>query len=369
MLPHRFIRGRSTRIVDRLNEINSQAKHNWQDLRNRILNSEQILEQYVYEFISLNVSPEEREIIRESIVKYNLIYSHPYHLVYPSSLPFYVSVNVFFLVVTFVLYLKGGLFFLFFLCLLSFLRLLLDWFLNIISESSNGHHNFKVRKGLKIGFSLFIVSEVMFFFGFFWAFFYSGLSPSIWIGATWPPLGISPIYPYSIPLLNTFYLLNSGLAITAVHNFVISVAPSGWGDAPVRMEWTLIMFFYTLHLASIFLLYQFYEFLNSAFSINDGIYGSCFFMITGLHGFHVFIGALFILFCFLRYRFFPKHTSTAKAIVDDYRDDNHQTFFIWIFRIHESVGLVCAIWYWHFVDVVWLFVFAFVYCWAYSGVS
>jgi len=183
-----------------------------------------------------------------------------------------------------------------------------------------------VQKGLKMGMVLFIVSEVLFFFAFFWAFFHSSLAPAVQIGSVWPPVGISVFDPWGIPLLNTLILLLSGLTITYTHHGLLL----GYKDV-VKDG-----FLFTLLLAFLFTFFQGYEYLNAAFSISDGIYGSTFYLATGFHGFHVLIGTLFILVCFLR------------------RGQ---------FTVDHHVGFEAAAWYWHFVDVVWLFLFVTIYWW------
>ena len=137
-----------------------------------------------------------------------------------------------------------------------------------------GHHTKEVKKGIMLGFGLFIVSEVFVFFSVFWAFFHSAFVPSIEIGGQWPPLGITPLNSYSIPLLNTFLLLSSGAYITYSHHSLIA----GFKNK------TLIATLYTIFLALIFTLFQGFEYYTSSFSIADGIYGTTFFASTGLHG-------------------------------------------------------------------------------------
>jgi len=206
---------------------------------------------------------------------------------------------------------------------------LINWWRDIIRESTyQGNHSLIVQKGLKIGFVLFILSEVMFFFGFFWAFFHSSLSPSIFLGAVWPPVNIVALSPWGIPMLNTVILLLSGLSITWVHFAIIS----GYFD----------MAFYgfniTLFLAFTFTLLQIGEYFNAPFNISDGVFGTVFFSLTGLHGLHVIIGSIFIFVCFIR--FTMSHFTTK-----------------------HHLGFEFASWYWHFVDVVWLFLYIFVYIW------
>jgi len=256
---------------------------------------------------------------------------HPFHLVKPSFWPFFTSLSFFFFALSFVGYMHFFCsFFVFFMFFLSLLLCFLFWFMDVIFESTyQGYHTRAVQRGLRIGVILFIVSEVMFFFAFFWAFFHSSLSPSIQIGCVWPPAGIVPFSPWRIPLLNTIVLLVSGMAITAAHYYLIL------GDGDDVYE----LYLYTLGLAVLFTLLQLYEYRYAPFDISDGIYGSTFFMTTGLHGFHVLAGTIAIFISFLRTCFFDHFT-----------------------REHH-IGFESAVWYWHFVDVVWLFLFVAVYWW------
>jgi len=201
------------------------------------------------------------------------------------------------------------------------------WWRDVIREATfEGMHTSKVQRGLKMGMILFIVSEIMFFFAFFWAYFHSSLAPAIEIGSIWPPVGISVFNPWGVPLVNTFILLLSGVTITYAHHAIIS------SDKELAKDG----FAFTILLAVLFTLFQAYEYVEAPFNISDGIYGSTFFMATGFHGLHVIIGTTFILVCFLRL--------------------NH-------FTTTHHVGFEAAAWYWHFVDVVWLFLFVSIYWW------
>ena len=260
---------------------------------------------------------------------------HFFHMVTPSPWPFCTSINVFFIALAAVMYMhnymNGGLYLL--LGFLNFFFILSLWFRDIIREATfEGMHTKVVQKNLKLGFALFILSEVMFFFGFFWTFFHNALSPAVEIGCIWPAVGIVPIYPYRIPLLNTIILLLSGVTITVCHSAIKC------GDAFILYKY----FLFTLLYAGLFLLLQIFEYYYAAFSISDGIYGSIFYMLTGFHGLHVFCGAIFILVCYIR------------ALNGHFTTTHH-------------VGFECASWYWHFVDIVWLFLFIFVYCWGTWG--
>jgi cytochrome c oxidase subunit 3 len=257
--------------------------------------------------------------------------SHPYHLVEPSPWPILVSFSLLSFTTGAVMYLQGhqnG-------ELLLILGLTLTvtgmglWFRDIITEGTYlGHHTKQVQTGLIIGFVLFIVSEIFAFFSVFWAFFYASLSPAIEIGGVWPPLGISALDPFSIPLLNTFLLLSSGAFVTYGHHALIA------GNRKGAILGTL----FTIILAIIFTALQYVEYSEAGFTIADSVYGTVFFASTGLHGLHVIVGTIFILVGFIR-------------ILNYHLTDTHH------------IGHEAGILYWHFVDVVWLFLFIAVYYW------
>jgi cytochrome c oxidase subunit 3 len=216
--------------------------------------------------------------------------------------------------------------------LLFLLYILFGWFRDIIHEGTvQGCHTKQVQQSLRLGFKLFIVSEAMFFFGFFWAFFHASLSPTIEIGGEWPPLAIEVLSPLSIPLLNTLILLLSGCSITWSHHaFRAGLFRESLKGLAV-----------TLFLAVFFLFCQVFEYFNASFDISDGIYGSVFFMTTGFHGLHVFLGGLLLLGAFVR------------ILLNTFSRSHH-------------LGFEMAIWYWHFVDVIWIFLFICIYCWGNS---
>jgi cytochrome c oxidase subunit 3 len=201
----------------------------------------------------------------------------PYHLVEPSPWPILTSFALLTLTVSAVLYLhgfvNGG--------ELLTLGLLLTtggmtlWFRDIISEGTYlGHHTFEVRKGLTLGVALFIVSEVFAFLSVFWAYFHSSLAPTIEIGSSWPPLGITPLDPFAIPLLNTILLLSSGAFITWAHHALIL------GDRKGAIKGTVL----TIVFAVLFTALQYVEYLQAGFTIADSVFGTVFFAATGLHG-------------------------------------------------------------------------------------
>ena len=183
---------------------------------------------------------------------------------------------------------------------------------------------------------IFIVSEVMFFFGFFWAYFHFSLSPAIEIGCLWPPYSIQIFDYLHIPLYNTFILLVSGVCVTWCHHNLILTKNESVDKYLV--EDTIIALILTILLAIHFTGYQILEYNEASFNISDSVYGSIFFMATGFHGFHVLVGTLFLFVCLIR--LLKGH-----------------------FSIKHHLGLEFAIWYWHFVDVVWLFLYVCVYWW------
>jgi cytochrome c oxidase subunit 3 len=256
---------------------------------------------------------------------------HSFHLVTPSPWPLLAAAAVLTLVFGAVLYFhfyKLGVPTLL-LGLILLLAIVSAWWRDVIREATfEGSHTTIVQRGLKLGMLLFIVSEIFFFFAFFWAYFHSSLAPTIEIGSIWPPQGIVTFNPWGIPLLNTCILLLSGVTITYVHHSLVN------GNFTATQEG----FLWTIILAFLFTLLQIYEYLEAPFSISDGIYGSTFYMATGFHGLHVIIGTIFIAICFIRFIF------------------HHFT------RQHH-VGFEAAAWYWHFVDVVWLFLFVSIYWW------
>lgn len=178
---------------------------------------------------------------------------------------------------------------------LGFLSLALTaalWFRDVAEEASAvGYHTLVVKRGLVFGFLLFILSEIMLFFGFFWAFFHASLSPSIIFAASWPPEGIDPIAVFAFPFFNTMLLIISGFAITWAHRATSLGIYSETLDALVL----------TMALGFFFVVLQGLEYFEATFSLDDNVYSSTFYMLTGLHGCHVLVGASFILVCFLRF--------------------------------------------------------------------
>ena len=206
---------------------------------------------------------------------------------------------------------------------------ILQWWRDVVREGTYiGFHTSPVVKGLRWGIILFITSEVLFFFAFFWAFFHRRLAPTPELGCAWPPTGINPINPFSVPLLNTAVLLASGVTVTWAHHRLIEQN---------RKE-AIQSLFITVLLGMYFTFLQAGEYWEAPFTIADRVYGSTFFVATGFHGLHVLIGSSFLLVCL-------------------YRTTIHH------FSSGHHFGFEAAAWYWHFVDVVWIFLYLCIYWW------
>nr|YP_002265593.1 cytochrome c oxidase subunit III [Tetraphalerus bruchi]ACF35126.1 cytochrome c oxidase subunit III [Tetraphalerus bruchi] len=206
---------------------------------------------------------------------------------------------------------------------------MIQWWRDVTREGTfQGMHTSKVTEGLRWGMILFITSEVLFFMSFFWGFFHSSLSPTVELGMMWPPVGIKPFNPLEIPLLNTLILLSSGVTVTWAHH---SMMENNSSQATQSLILTIMLGIY-------FSILQGFEYMEAPFTIADSVYGSSFFMATGFHGIHVIIGTSFLVVCLMRHL------------------KNHFS------QIHHF-GFEAAAWYWHFVDVVWLFLYISIYWW------
>jgi cytochrome c oxidase subunit 3 len=207
------------------------------------------------------------------------------------------------------------------------------WWRDVIKESSTpGLHSPVVRLGLRYGMFLFIASEVMFFVAFFWAFFHFALFPEHTASGTWPPKGVHVFDPWDLPFLNTLILLTSGVTVTWAHHALRE------NNRP-HLIYGLTL---TVLLGLCFTACQAYEYSHAAFGFKDGIYPATFFMATGFHGFHVIVGTIFLAVCLVR------------ALKGQFTPERH-------------FGFEAAAWYWHFVDVVWLFLFSAIYWWGSVG--
>lgn len=204
-----------------------------------------------------------------------------------------------------------------------------QWWRDVVREALyEGHHSKIVKQGIRIGIVSFIVSELCFFVSFFWIYFYLRLRPDPAIGTHWPPIGVQSIRFIDIPLLNTIILLTSGFFITWSHYAIIT-------NRKITFKVTYIT---SIILGIYFFFIQIYEYYELTFDFRDRAFRSSFFILTGFHGFHVIVGILFILVNFKRFRNLS-------------------------FRIVSIKGFEYSVWYWHFVDVVWLFLYVSLYWW------
>jgi len=276
--------------------------------------------------------------------------NHDYHLVNPSPWPLVASIAATVMFVGAVMWMKGlfgmpeGTQWLFFAGLAGVLYSMVGWWSDVIKESRGGDHTPVVQIGLRYGMILFIASEIMFFVAFFWMFFemalwnehrtLSSIEEVRQAWSNWPPAGVETLNPWHLPFLNTVTLLLSGTTVTWAHH-ALQV-----GDRKAARTGLIL----TIVLGVLFTAVQAYEyqhiihehlFFNEA-ATNSGLYGSIFFMATGFHGFHVLVGTLFLIVCLIR------------LMAGQFTPQKH-------------FGFEAAAWYWHFVDVVWLFLFAFVY--------
>lgn len=258
--------------------------------------------------------------------------NHPYHLVEPSPWPLVGSISALLLAIGGVLAMHGLDFMTLFIGIVLLIFTMVGWWRDVIKEGNTpGVHTEAVSRGLRIGMALFIASEAMFFVGFFWAYFHSAIYPVEAIGGTWPPKGIIPFDPFHLPYFNTLILLLSGTAVTWAHHALFE------NNRKEILQGLGI----TVCLGILFTFVQVYEYMHAKFALKDGIYPSTFFLATGFHGAHVVIGTIFLMVCWWR------------AYHNQFTPDKH-------------VGFEAAAWYWHFVDVVWLFLFISIYWWGYK---
>ncbi len=254
---------------------------------------------------------------------------HPYHLVDPSPWPILGAAAGGILFTGALLWIHGLGPILLLIGVVCVLSVMFLWWRDVVREATyGGYHTPIVQIGLRYGMALFIASEVMFFVAFFWAFFSSALYPTAAIGGVWPPKTIHPFNPFEFPFLNTLILLLSGTTVTWAHHELLENNRRG------MLQGLAVTIFLGICFTSV----QAWEWSHAAFGFKDGIYPSVFFMATGFHGFHVIIGTIFLTVCLYR------------AWLGQFRPDHH-------------FGFEAAAWYWHFVDVVWLFLFTFVYWW------
>nr|ASY98176.1 cytochrome c oxidase subunit III [Odontomantis sp. JZ-2017] len=255
--------------------------------------------------------------------------NHPYHLVTYSPWPIVAATSVMVAMIGFIklsyefnekLMLAG---------ILMLTLITIQWWRDVVRESTyQGYHTKEVMKGLRWGMILFIISEVFFFLSFFWTFYHSSLAPTVDLGSLWPPVGINTFSAIQVPLLNSIVLLSSGITITWSHHGLLE---NNYKQANQGLMMTILLGIY-------FTALQLYEYIEAPFAIADSVFGSTFFVSTGFHGLHVIIGTTFLITCMMR------------MIFVHYTSKHH-------------VGFEAAAWYWHFVDVVWLFLYVSIYWW------
>jgi cytochrome c oxidase subunit 3 len=259
-------------------------------------------------------------------------YKHPYHLVDPSPWPLLSAFAGGLLVTGIILLAHYGMRWPLYAGVAGVLICMFGWWRDVLKESRTpGLHSAVVRLGLRYGMILFIASEVMFFVAFFWAYFHFALYPDHVSGAAraiWPPEGIKTFDPWHLPFLNTMILLLSGCTVTWAHHGLLH------GDRKALITGLAL----TVLLGMVFTGLQAWEYMVAPFSFTGGVYPSTFFLATGFHGFHVIVGTIFLAVCLFR------------AIAGHFTPEKH-------------FGFEAAAWYWHFVDVVWLFLFVSIYWW------
>jgi cytochrome c oxidase subunit 3 len=270
----------------------------------------------------------------------------PYHLVEPSGWPIVGAISALILAVGGLTYMHPDMFgkglepmltalgpWKILIGVVLVLFTMAGWWRDVIKESTTpGLHSPVVRLGLRYGMFLFIASEVMFFLAFFWAFFHFALFPEHTASGVWPPKGVHVFDPWDLPFLNTLILLTSGVTVTWAHHALRENDRKG-------LVYGLTL---TVLLGVAFTACQAYEYSHAAFGFKDGVYSSTFFMATGFHGFHVIVGTIFLAVCL------------GRALKGQFTPERH-------------FGFEAAAWYWHFVDVVWLFLFSAIYWWGSVG--
>lgn len=259
--------------------------------------------------------------------------NHDYHILNPSIWPLAGALGGFTMLGGMVLYMHDMGPWIGLIGLALVLYTMYAWWAEVVTEADVGDHTPVVMIGLRYGVIMFIMSEIMFFVAWFWVFFKNALYPmtegSPYIDGPWPPTGIETFDAWHLPLINTLILLCSGAAATWAHH---AIAHENNRKDLVN---GLIL---SIALGVLFTIFQAYEYGHAAFSFSGNIYGGTFFMATGFHGFHVIVGTIFLAVCLIR------------ALRGQMTPEHH-------------MGFEAAAWYWHFVDVVWLFLFAAIYVW------
>nr|QBP33747.1 cytochrome c oxidase subunit 3 [Bombus kashmirensis] len=251
----------------------------------------------------------------------------PYHMVTESPWPIITSINLMNLMLSTILWIYLNILFLMIMNLIMLITSSILWFRDIIRESTfQGMHSLSIISMMKFSMIMFIISELFFFISFFWTFFHNSISPAIEINYMWPPKMIKFFNPFEIPLLNSIILISSGFTVTLSHYFLLNN----------KFKKSISYLITTIMLGIYFNMMQIFEYKNSFFCINDSIFGSIFYLSTGFHGIHVIMGTLMLLYSLIRL------------------SKNH-------FSSIHHINFEFSIWYWHFVDVIWLFIYMFYY--------
>ena len=267
---------------------------------------------------------------------------HDYHLVNPSPWPAVGATSAFVLAIGGILFMRHVTPWVMLIGFAGVLYTMYAWWSDVIKEANGKDHTRVVQISHRYGMMLFIASEVMFFVAWFWAYFdgfFRHADPAQFArlaatGVAWPPTGVELFNPFHLPLFNTLLLLCSGTTVTWAHHALLEGNREG-------LKWGLVL---TILLGATFTLVQAIEYSHAGFAYSGNIYGATFFMATGFHGFHVLIGTIFLITCLVR------------AQMGQFTPTKH-------------LGFEFAAWYWHFVDVVWLFLFASIYVWGSWGVA
>jgi len=256
-------------------------------------------------------------------------FNQPYFILNLSPWPILISINTFNLIISNVIIINFKFNFISLLNLIIIISVSILWWRDVIRERTfQGNHNFYIINLIKFRIILFIISEIFLFISFFWNFLHNSLAPSIELGLNWPPKNINFFNPLLIPLLNTVILLTSSFTVTVTHLYLLNNSKKK----------TIIFINLTIILSIYFLILQILEYKQATFTFSDSIFGSSFYIATGFHGLHVIIGTIFLIINLLR-----------------------------IIKLHFSyihhIRFELAAWYWHFIDIIWLFLYITFYWW------
>jgi cytochrome c oxidase subunit 3 len=268
--------------------------------------------------------------------------THDYHLVNPSPWPVIGAASAFVTAIGGIMLMRDVTPWVFLIGFVGVLYTMFAWWADVIHEANTGDHTPVVQMHHRYGMILFIASEVMFFVAWFWAYFdgffrvddIEQFARVAATGGVWPPQGIEVFDPWHLPFFNTLLLLTSGTTVTWAHHALLENNRDG-------LKWGLVL---TILLGALFTIVQVIEYSSAGFAYSGNIYGATFFMATGFHGFHVLVGTIFLIVCLIR------------ALAGQFTPKQH-------------LGFEFAAWYWHFVDVVWLFLFSCIYVWGSWGVQ